>query len=70
MANSSMAELKNQRNRASVKAFLDAVPDACRRQDANVLRRLMSRLTGKRATMWGDALVGFGSYHYEHASGR
>ncbi len=30
----------------------------------------MQDITGKRAMMWGDSIVGFGRYHYKYASGR
>lgn len=65
-----MAELKTKQTKASVKAFIDAVPDEKRRKDARVVQKMMGRITGKRATMWGEALVGFGSYHYKYASGQ
>jgi hypothetical protein len=29
-----------------------------------------ANFTGKRATMWGNSMVGFGRYHYKYASGR
>ena len=65
-----MAEAKTGKTKASVKAFLDAVTDDQRRADALLLKRMMGRITGKRAAMWGDSIVGFGSYRYEYASGR
>jgi hypothetical protein len=30
----------------------------------------MQEVTGETPTMWGDTIVGFGSYHYKYASGR
>ena len=30
----------------------------------------MRGITGKRAAMWGDSIVGFGEYHYKYKSGR
>ena len=30
----------------------------------------MQRVTGEPPTMWGDSIVGFGSYHYVYDSGR
>ena len=58
-----MAELKTKKGKASVKAFLDSVADEQRRKDARVVQKMMGRITGKRATIWGGSLVGFGSYH-------
>ncbi len=60
-----MAELKTQKNNASVEAFLDTVPDEQKRDDSKELVKLFTRVTGEKATMWGSAIVGFGEYHYK-----
>ena len=59
-----MAELKTKQNKASVSAFLNAVEDPARKKDARVVLKLMKEVTGKKPKMWGDSMVGFGSYHY------
>ena len=64
-----MAELKTQRTQASVDAFLDAVADPQRREDAKKVRAMMERVSGEPAAMWGPSIVGFGRYHYKYASG-
>lgn len=38
---------------ADVTAFLDAVPDARRREDAHALRAILERVTGEPAVLWG-----------------
>jgi Domain of unknown function (DU1801) len=50
-------------------AFLAAVPDDARREDARTLCRLLANWTGEPAAMWGSSIVGFGSYHYRYDSG-
>ena len=65
-----MAEAKTQPNRSSVTAFVAGVEDARRRSDARAVAAMMRRATGKRAKMWGQSIVGFGSYRYRYASGR
>jgi hypothetical protein len=65
-----MAGNKTVRNDASVRSFLDAIPDTQRKRDARRLAQMMRRLTGHRARMWGASIVGFGRYHYRYASGR
>jgi len=65
-----MAELKTQPTRASVDAFLDAVPDPRRREDARKVRAMMERVSGYPAEMWGPSIVGFGRYRYTYDSGR
>ena len=65
-----MAEPKTKKTDASVEAFLDAVADPRRREDARAVLALMKRITGEEPKMWGPSIVGFGSYTYTYASGR
>lgn len=65
-----MAENKTQPTRESVAAFIASVPDAVRRADAQALLRMMQRASGEKPTLWGPAIVGFGSCHYVYESGR
>lgn len=64
-----MAEPKTTRTRASVKDFLAAVEDEQKRRDCQRVDRLMSKITGSKAALWGSSIVGYGSYHYVYASG-
>lgn len=64
-----MAELKTKATGVSVDAFLDAVPDPGRREDAKKVRAMMERLSREPAAMWGPSIVGFGRYHYKYDSG-
>lgn len=65
-----MAENKTQPTTASVDAFIESVPDARRRADAQRLLALMREVSGQVPVMWGPSIVGFGQYHYVYASGR
>ncbi|MFL7870001.1 MAG: DUF1801 domain-containing protein [Anaerolineales bacterium] len=65
-----MAELKTKRNKGDVEAFLNNVADEGKRQDSFTLLELMTKVTDKEPEMWGDSIIGFGSYHYKYASGR
>lgn len=65
-----MAELKTKPNEQNVEAFLSGVADENRRQDCLALINLMKEVTGAEAKIWGDSIVGFGSYHYCYESGR
>ena len=64
------AALKTQKNKASVKEFLDKVPDERRRNDAHAVSSIMEDITGEKPAMWGAGMVGFGSYHYKYDSGQ
>ena len=65
-----MAELKTKLNDNSVIDFLDKVEDADKRRDSFEILKLMRQITGAEPKMWGDSIVGFGSYHYRYKSGR
>lgn len=65
-----MAEPKTTRNRKSVKKFLNSVENARRREDAFTICGVMEKITKCKPEMWGDSIVGFGSYRYVYESGR
>ena len=65
-----MADLKMKLNDGSVTDFLNGVADERKRQDSFTLLQMMEKITGEPGKMWGDSIVGFGSYHYKYASGR
>lgn len=65
-----MAELKTKVNNKSVHKFISGIQDPQKRQDSHALAQMMKQLTKEEPKMWGDSIVGFGSYHYKYASGR
>ena len=65
-----MAELKTRKNDADVGVFLDGIENEKRRDDCRTVVELMADVTGERAAMWGDSLIGFGSYHYKYPTTR
>jgi hypothetical protein len=64
-----MAETKTKATEESVGAYLAKIEDPQKRADSAVLVALMQRTTGEQPKMWGDSIVGFGTYHYKYASG-
>ncbi len=65
-----MAQNKTAPTKSNVAGFVASIPDATRRADAETLLDLMKDVTGLEPTMWGPAIIGFGSYHYRYESGR
>ncbi|MCB2230581.1 DUF1801 domain-containing protein [bacterium] len=65
-----MAELKTKANKASVEKFISSVDDEGRREDCRTLMKIMKKATKADPVMWGDSIVGFGTYHYVYESGR
>ena len=65
-----MAELKTRETKASVGGFLEQIPDAARRKDAEKILAMMKSVTKEEPRMWGSSIIGFGRLHYKYASGR
>ena len=65
-----MSDPKTQLTDASVDDFLASVTNARRREDSFEVLQLMQDITGEPPRMWGDSIVGFGTYHYHYKSGR
>jgi len=64
-----VAEQKTKPTRKSVEKFLDSVEDEQMRKDCYAISKMMQQVTKAEPKMWGDSIVGFGSYHYKYASG-
>ena len=57
------ADNKTQPTSKDVKAYLDSVPHEGRREDADLLLNMMTRITGEPAVLWGPSIMpGFGPY--------
>lgn len=65
-----MAENKTRPNDSSVIEFLDTIDDTLKRNDCETLMLLLKNITGQEGVLWGNSIVGFGSYHYVYDSGR
>jgi hypothetical protein len=64
-----MAEQKTKPTEVSVADFLDKVESEQVRDDCRALVKMMKKVTGSPAKMWGPSIVGFGQYHYKYESG-
>lgn len=60
-----MAELKTQKNDASVVEFIKSIEDESKRADCYSLLEIFNQATGEEPAMWGTSIVGYGSYHYK-----
>lgn len=49
--------------------FIDTVENPKKREDSYKLIEIFSETSGLEAKMWGDSMIGFGSYHYKYAPG-
>lgn len=66
MANS----LKTQPGKQPPIQYVNELEHPQRKADAKVLLSLFDRVTGLKARMWGDSMIGYGQYHYRYESGR
>ena len=64
------AKLKTTPNDQNVESYLNEVADEKKRQDCFTILKLMKQVTKKKPRMWGNSIVGFGSYEYKYKSGR
>ena len=65
-----MSDLKTKRNNANVDKFISSVENETQRHDAYQILEIMKKVTKKSPEMWGDNIVGFGTYYYQYESGK
>lgn len=65
-----MSDLKTTRTDKDVFAFINSIENEKKRSDSLALVQLMQEVMNEPPVMWGDAIIGFGSYRYEYKSGR
>lgn len=65
-----MTTRKTQRNNQDIIEFLNNVEHEERKKDCFALLDLFEQWTMEKPKMWGQNIIGFGSYHYKYESGR
>lgn len=65
-----MARVKTKPTGASVDDYLNRIEPEQKRIDAFALKEIFARASGYPAVMWGENIIGYGSYHYKYNSGR
>lgn len=65
-----MQNPQSQLSDIDVEEFVASLEDEQKREDSRQLIAIMQETSGQRPVMWGANMIGFGSYHYKHASGR
>lgn len=65
-----MAKNKTTETLVNVNDFIESyVDNEQKKKDSYQLIELLSRFSGFEPKMWGPTIIGFGSYHYQYASG-
>jgi len=62
--------MKTVATRKRVADFIASIEDPQRRSECKAVMKMMRRVTGKNAVMWGDSIVGYDRYKYTRANGR
>ena len=62
--------LKTVPTNKDVDQFIESIENEQKRADCQHLRILMTELVDAEPVMWGESIVGFGSYHYKYDSGQ
>ncbi|MCZ7683961.1 MAG: DUF1801 domain-containing protein [Sandaracinaceae bacterium] len=57
-----MTEPKTKKTRASVSAFIGAVENETRRDDAKAVDQIFREVTGEKPAIWGPSIIGYGEY--------
>lgn len=65
-----MTELKTKPSDLSVEDFLNSIEPKKKREYSFLLLDMFRKWTKLDPVMWGDSIVGFGSYHYVYATKR
>jgi len=65
-----MAELKTKQLDTSVAEFLKTITDEPKRKDCMVLLEMMKKVTKETPRIWGNNVVGFGTFHYKSERSR
>jgi len=64
------AKNKTSESNVNVIDFINSfVDNEEKRADSLQLIKLMTKWSGYEPKMWGQSIIGFGSYHYKYASG-
>ncbi len=65
-----MSDLKTKPNDKNVEEYLQKIENPTKREDSFKILELMREVSNEEPKMWGDSIIGFGSYHYKYESGR
>jgi len=65
-----MGEIITKPSDKDPKEIIASIENAERRKDCEILLQLMEEYSGEKPVLWGDSLIGFGTWEYKYASGK
>ncbi len=60
-----MAEIKTKATENNVEEFLDKIEPVNKKEDSKELKKIFDELLKYKAVLWGNNIIGYGSYHYK-----
>ncbi|HMO77578.1 MAG TPA: DUF1801 domain-containing protein [Candidatus Paceibacterota bacterium] len=60
-----MSAIKTKATKVAVTSFLKTIKDEQKRADALSLLNIFTEVTGEKPVLWGNSMIGFGSYRYK-----
>lgn len=61
---------KTQKTDVDPRKFIETIEHKQRKADSEILLPIFEEITGEKAVMWGESIVGFGEYTFTYKSGR
>ena len=65
-----MSYLQTKENDSDVITYINAIEDPVKKEDCFKLIEMLEPISGYKAKMWGNRIVGFGSYTYKTKAGK
>lgn len=65
-----MSQLKTRQSEKSVEDFLSKISNEKIKNDCYKILQIMKSITKQEPKIWGDKIIGFGSFHYKSKSGQ
>src|SRR5690554_5496633 len=66
-----MAEIKTKQHDGDVAEFINSFANTEQKKKVSFeLLKIMQEVTGHEPKMWGDSIIGFGSFHYKSERSR
>jgi hypothetical protein len=62
--------MKTKKTGTSVADFLNSIPEMQKREDCQVIARMMQEAVKAAPEMWGPSIVGFGQCHLVYSNGK
>lgn len=60
-----MSEIKTVKTDKNVIDYINSIESVNKRNDSLELKKIFEEITGEKAALWSNNIIGFGTYHYK-----